>query len=60
MVKFKNEVFINVEEVNFLEVIFYVVDFSSLNNLLVFNFKGMNVLILIMLENLNLILIVIF
>lgn len=43
----------NVEETNSLEATPYAVDLSSLNNPLVFNFKGMNVPTSITLENLN-------
>ncbi|MCB8532152.1 hypothetical protein KMA59_14580, partial [Enterococcus faecalis] len=51
--KSKNEVSTNVEETNSLEATPYAVDLSSLNNPLVFNFKGMNVPTSITLENLN-------
>ena len=51
--KSKNEVSTNVEEANSLEATPYAVDLSSLNNPLVFNFKGMNVPTSITLENLN-------
>ena len=51
--KSKNEVSTNVEEANSLEATPYAVYLSSLNNPLVFNFKGMNVPTSITLENLN-------
>lgn len=51
--KSKNEVSTNVEEANSLEATPYTVDLSSLNNPLVFNFKGMNVPTSITLENIN-------